>query len=461
MQTPDTYDKASYHAYGSYTEKPVNLRSTNIRWLALVLTCFINFGPYFSVDNPQALQGSLEDQLNLTNVQFNMLYSVYSFPNIILPFFGGIIIDKLGARIAIASFAAIIIIGQSIVTFGVAQKSFALMVIGRTVFGLGGECLTVAQSAITAKWFKGKEVAFAMGASLCVSRLGSSLNSFTSPKIFNWTGELFAPFLLGAIFCTVSWLAGLGLALLDRKADKQEGGIVKAGETDKIRFQDFKEFNLIFYLLLFNCFFIYGAFFGLNNNLNDIMVSRFGFTQNDAGNFIPIVYIASAIITPFFGLFTDRFGKRVVFMIMSSVIFLIDHIFIAFLHDTTAEGRRNYGMVVALGGIGLFYSTYAAIFWPCVPLVVKENVVGTAYGIITALQNLMLTIIPMVLGAVAEGTKDFHSGYFWTEILLAGIVAIGLSITIWMYFVDIRTNGKLNKPSAKEGEEDENKALTA
>lgn len=424
----------------------LGIRSTKLRWIALLLACSSNFGPFFCFDNPQALQTYLQADLQISDSQFALLYSVYSFPNIVLPLIGGAIIDKLGVRIAIILFATFLIGGQVVVTIGAANLSYGLMIFGRVLFGLGGESLTVSQSSITAKWFAGKELAFAMGATLCISRLGSSLNSFLSPKIYLSSGELYTPFLVGAILCVVSWAGSLTLCLIDKRADAQEGTVQRSqDESDQIKLADLKKLSLLFYLLLFNCFFLYGAFFGLNNNLNDMMVKRFGFSPSDAGNFIPIVYLCSAVITPFFGMFTDKYGKRIIFMFIASVIFLLDHIIIAFLNDHPADDP-NYGMVGALGGIGIFYSTYAAIFWPCVPLVVPAKVTGTAYGVITALQNLMLAIIPLVLSAIQEGTESFHQGYFWSEICLAIVVGFGLVITAWMYFVDIKKGGRLNRP---------------
>jgi nitrate/nitrite transporter NarK len=299
----------------------------------------------------------------------------------------------------------------------------------------------------------GKELAFAMGATLCVSRLGSSLNSFLSPKINDWSGYLWLPFAIGVGLCILSWIGVMTLAAMDKKADQEEGIANQAPteETEKFKLSDFKKFNLMFYLLLFNCFFIYGAFFGLNNNLNKIMTDRFGFLETTAGNFIPIVYICSAVITPFFGLFTDRYGKRIVYMLVASLIFIIDHLIIAFLPDGTTDSPQ-YGMVGALLGVGLFYSTYAAVFWPCVPLVVDANVVGTAYGIITSLQNCMLAVIPLIIDKIHADTIDFHFGYFWTEIFLAGITFIGFCITSWIFIEDFRGNKKLHKPTAKNPE---------
>jgi len=454
MEIPDPPLKTPLYPKLDYYQKPPkdpNSKKTRIGWLALFFSCLVNFGSYFCYDNPQALQTSLYQTMNLDDIKFNALYSVYSFPNIILPFFGGYIIDRIGVRIGLISLSALLIIGQGIVTYGVSAKNFPLMVIGRAIFGLGGETLTVAQSAITAKYFIGKEIAFAMGMTISVARLGSSLNSLLSPRLFEWTGKLYMPFLLGGALCVFSCLMGLILCFLDKRTETKELQFLNPlNKIEIVHLKDLKQFNKLFYLLVANCFFIYGAFFALNNNLNKIMVTRFGFSQVNAGNYIPIVYVAAALITPLFGLLTDYYGRKVLLMLLSSLVFLACHLVMAFLSDTTDEGRVNYGIIGVLVGIGLFYASYAAVFWPCVALVVKRIVIGTSYGIITSFQNLVLTGLPFAVAAVQTKTEDFHGGYFWTEIMLAGIVGVGVLITLWMFVEDRRKAGVLNKPSEKE-----------
>lgn len=423
--------------------KSVSYRSNSMRWLALALACLNCLGSYFCLDNPQALQTIIIEHFKISSFQFNLLYSVYGLPNIILPLLGGLIIDRLGVRVGVTLFPFILILGQLVCTFGAAFDNFNWMLVGRVIFGFGGETLNVAQSAIITKWFLGKELAFALGASLCIARLGSSFNSFFSPKIYDWTGELYSPLLVGAILCVFSFVIGIGLAYVDKKADEQEGITDSTQESgEQISWKDVKKLNLLFYLLLFNGFFLYGGFYGLNNNLNDLMVQRFGFSPSSAGNFIPIIYICAAVLIPLFGIYIDNHGKRALLMLASCIIFVIDHLAIAFLPDSEA-GSPNYGMVVILFGVGLFYATYAAIYWPCIPLVVEEKVTGTAFGIVICLQNLMLTIIPLIMGGIHDATEEFHQGYFWTEICLAGLAVAGILLTIWIYFVDIKTGKRL------------------
>lgn len=92
------------------------------------------------------------------NYYFNLLYTVYSIPNIVLPFFGGFFVSKLGARWMNVLFSSCILAGQIVFSFGLTVHSFPLMLAGRVLFGLGGESLCVGQSTIVAQWFEGKEL---------------------------------------------------------------------------------------------------------------------------------------------------------------------------------------------------------------------------------------------------------------------------------------------------------------
>jgi len=123
--------------------------------------------------------------LKITTSTFNLLYSVYSYPNTVLPIFGGIFLDIIGLRLGILVFSGILTIGQGVFMIGGYQKSFGIMIAGRVIFGLGGESLSVAQSAIVSKWFKGKELAMALGLNISISRLGSVINGMIVPKIYD------------------------------------------------------------------------------------------------------------------------------------------------------------------------------------------------------------------------------------------------------------------------------------
>ena len=155
----------------------------------LILAVLLCFGSYFVYDNPSALQPQLMDRLNMNSLEYNMLYSVYSFPNFILPLFGGYLIDFMGIRIGITLFSSLILAGQCVFALAVDIKNYPLALIGRFIFGLGGESLSVAQSALISNWFMGKNMALAFGVNISVARLGSVANDYSEPGFDAITGS--------------------------------------------------------------------------------------------------------------------------------------------------------------------------------------------------------------------------------------------------------------------------------
>jgi len=179
-------------------------------------------GVYFSLDIPAALHQQLKDYMSSAStssgtsfsVKFNLLFSVYSIPNIILPFFGGTIVDHLGAHTSTLLFASLTLVGQIIFAIGTSRKSWNLMLFGRTVYGLGGESISVAISTLNNKWFRGKELALSFGITVAVSRLGSVANNWLSPLVANEKGTDIAIWLGVGMNC-MSVLMAAGICWLN------------------------------------------------------------------------------------------------------------------------------------------------------------------------------------------------------------------------------------------------------
>jgi MFS family permease len=138
------------------------------------------------------------------------LYSVYSYPNIILALFGGYIIDNvLGVRLGTVLFCSLVLIGQIIVSFGMEFRIYWVCIVGRFIFGLGGESLTVGQNYLTNMWFDGNILAFVFGLVLAMARVGSSINFAVTP-IFAEIGVPFSAW-AGTIMCLFSFVCCLYL----------------------------------------------------------------------------------------------------------------------------------------------------------------------------------------------------------------------------------------------------------
>lgn len=147
-------------------------------------------GDYYCFDNPGAMFSLLKERFSSKGTtssdfeyNYNLMYSVYSLPNILLPLLGGLLIFKYGCRIMFLVFCFLILCGQLIFAMGCSFMSMKTMLIGRIIFGLGGESLNIAQFAIIVQWFSKNEIAFAMGICMGTARVGSVLNELISPKI--------------------------------------------------------------------------------------------------------------------------------------------------------------------------------------------------------------------------------------------------------------------------------------
>jgi MFS family permease len=368
----------------------------------------------------------------------------------VLPIFGGIFLDMIGLRLGIMVFTTILTVGQAIFMIGGYKKSFGVMLAGRVVFGLGGESMSVAQSAIVSKWFKGKELAMALGLNISISRLGSVVNGIVIPQIYNKdnTGRLGLALLVGFFVCVFSELCAIFLIMLDKRADKVDRteSTKILSESDKFRWSDIKTFNRSFWAICVSCVLVYMAIFPFIQVASDMLQKRFGFTEEEAGGLFGIPYTISAATSPFLGILIDRFGRRGLLIIFSTVFLLIAHTINMFFTNC-AQGEHCYKEIGPLVLVGIGYSLYAAALWGSIPYVVQPRTVGTAFGFCTAIQNAGMAVAPTIVGAIIDATADDGTnGYFWASGFWVCVCIIGIGLNLWLYFEDIRNNGgQLNK----------------
>ena len=308
---------------------------SSYRWPILVMCCSMMIANYYCYDIPAALHQPLNDYMGHPSdyeSYFSLLYTLYSVPNIILPFFGGYFVDKFGVRMCLIVFACLIAAGQTIFAFGVSVKSWPIMFIGRVVYGFGGESLGVANSAVLSCWFKGKELAFAFGLNLSIARLGSVMNNLVSPALASNVSIEFSLW-FGVMLCGLSVLNTLLISSIDKAYDAQvanQGGVAKplidADEEDEIdrknsasnplkpgdsqgleddildsfgsspaealsddknepqpELRDCLKFPEPFWLLAISCVVVYGCVLPFNNIASSLLLERDYFQAPEAG----------------------------------------------------------------------------------------------------------------------------------------------------------------------------------
>lgn len=365
---------------------------------------------------------------------------MYSFPNIILPVFGGYLVDMIGARTGNFLFALLIAIGQGIFAFGVSIKSYPICLFGRGVFGLGGESLNVSENYSIVGWFTGKELSMAIGSTISISRLGSVLNDNIEPAIVSSTNSLSFGLWIGFALCLFSLTCAILQNMIDKKKDNLLGILERKHlpASEKFRFADVKTFGTSFWLLCINCIVVYIDVSCFNNIASNYFQERFQYTSVEAGSIISITYIVAAILCPFFGRIVDKVGKRVEMMMFSCISVSLVHVCFLFTPESNKPIYPIFYMVL----LGLGYSIYASVIWASIPYLVVNKVTGTAFGVATALQNFGLGFGPLFIGYIQENTEK-DKGYYWVSFFFVIVGLVGICSCILLYLNDIRTGGIL------------------
>ncbi len=298
---------------------------------------------------------------------------------------GGIIIDRIGVKKGTLLFGALCFAGAVITA---SSGTLAVMAFGRLVFGVGAESLIVSVTCAIAKWFKGKELSFAFGINLTIARLGSfaALNSPTwaKPAFENWQWPLFITVAFG-LFCIVG---GVLYWIMENTADRRyEMG--EAGETDKVVFADLFRFGRSFWFVVLLCVTFYSAIFPFQTFAVKFFIEAHGTTREFGGFLSSLLTLFAMICTPLFGLLVDRVGRRSLFMMLGSLLLVPVYLMMAYTH---------VHLLVPMAMMGIAFSLIPAIMWPSVAYIVEEGKLGTAYGLMTMIQNIGLAGFNLLIG---------------------------------------------------------------
>ncbi|XP_037894714.1 major facilitator superfamily domain-containing protein 1-like isoform X2 [Glossina fuscipes] len=384
------------------------------RFLALIFMCLLGFGSYFCYDNPGALQEVFKDELNITTTQFTLIYSIYSWPNIVLCFLGGFLLDRVfGVRLGTNIYLVILLAGQLVFAGGGILGTFWLMIVGRFIFGIGAESLAVAQNNYAVLWFKGKELNMVFGLQLSVARLGSTVNFWVMQPIYDYVKQYYPDnaigivMLLAASTCVFSLLCALILGWMDKRAERiLRRDINSKGEVAKL--SDITTFKITFWMVSVICVAYYVSIFPFIALGKGFFMEKFNLPPEEANNVNSILYLISAVASPLFGFIIDKTGHNV------------DWIFLAVSSTMGAHSLLTFTMVnpyVGMVIMGLSYSVLASSLWPLVALIVPEYQLGTAYGFCQSIQNLGLAIVTILSGLIVDKS---HGDYVWLEVFYLG-----------------------------------------
>jgi MFS family permease len=364
----------------------------------------------------------LRDQLGFSDSQIGTLNAIYSFPNIIMVLVGGIMIDRIGVKKATVLFGVLCLIGAGITA---ATGEFLVMAAGRLIFGLGAESLIVSVTVGIARWFRGRELSFAFGVNLTIARLGSflALNSPTwaRPAYENWQWPLFITVGFGT-FCVVGALV---YWVLEDSAEKRYD-LGEADETDRVAWGDLFSFPRSYMWVVLLCVTFYSAIFPFRSFAIKFFIDSWELTRQVAGQYNSVLPLAAMIATPLFGLLVDKIGKRALFMAVGAFLLMPVYLMMAY---------HVAPLWVPIIMMGVAFSLIPAIMWPSVAYIVEERRLGTAYAVMTLIQQIGVAGMNWaigrtndVFGASAANPMGYAPGMWIFSIL--GFLALFFAIML-------------------------------
>lgn len=412
-----------------------------LRWLILILCCISTFGDYYCFDNPGAVHDHLESQFDFLGINFeyyyNLLYSIYSIVNIFIPFIGGNLIKIYGNKNMFLIFALIIVIGQLIVYIGCKNNSIYTMLVGRIIFGLGGDNLNVSQMTCVIEWFYKSESSFPMGLTLTISRIGSFFNDVLSPRFAGDTrdinGKLNATnaFKWGFYFSIFSLINVIIMHILDYYKTKAlsnneivlNNNIENDNENNNNMFTLLKKLNLMFWVISLLILLNYGCLMPFNYMAVGFYTKSHNLSMNLAGILMGMPFIMGAFFVPILGVFVDKYGYRSELVFSSGFFVLFSFILFNFI--------KPY-FPISLLGFG--YSIFACVLWPAISIPLKDkNLAGFGYGVASGLQNISMSINPMIIAQILVKYKS----YFYCLIFLIIMTCISIVLSGYLYLINI------------------------
>ncbi|MBN2089248.1 MFS transporter [candidate division KSB1 bacterium] len=395
--------------------------SKTARWTALAIVAFTMFAGYYLADVMAPLQGMLEKQLKWSSTDYGWYTGAYGWFNVFLFFLilGGIILDKMGVRFTGLTAAMVMVVGTAVkywaitthaldganwtILFWTFPAQVWLAAFGYTIFGVGIEVAGITVTKIIVKWFKGHELALAMGLQLAIARMGTALALSTSLPVAKAFNEVSTPVLICLIMLCIGFLAFLVYTFSDKKLDASIAAV--KGDNEVIAEEEFRVIDILsiiknrgWWYITILCALFYSAVFPFLKYATYFMVNKFGVDENWAGIIPGLLPFGTIILTPFFGNLYDRKGKGATIMIVGSVL-------IIFVHLLFAVPLLNHWLIAIFLMIilGIGFSLVPSAMWPSVPKIIPERQLGTAYALIFWVQNAWaLMFVPALIGWVLD-----------------------------------------------------------
>ena len=456
-----------------------SLRDSKVaRWIVLLLISSTMFFAYFFVDVVAPLQILLERDLKWTPEVFGSLGGSEFFLNVFLGFLilSGIILDKMGIRFTLITSATTMVVGAALKYFALTPEfantgiagflnsfwtgtpaSAKLAYLGFSIFGVGVEMAGITVSKTIVKWFKGKEMALAMGLEMAVARLGVFAVFRLSP-VFAENGGAANSVFWGLAFLCIGFLTFLIYTFIDKKLEKQTGIKDTGTGEDEFKIRDIGKIfaNPGFLAIAGLCVLFYSAIFPFQKFATDMLASKLNLEIKDAAALFSYFPILAMVLTPFIGLFLDIKGKGATMMLFGALIMTASHLIFGLV---PAEYFSQTIAFITIVILGTSFSLVPASMWPSIPKIVEERYLGSAYGCIFWIQNIGLMVVPILIGwvltitnpgvaeLIASGDLNAKYDYTITEVVFSSFGVAAFFLAIVLKIVDRKKGYGLEKPN--------------
>ena len=475
------------------------------RWAALGLLALAMFCSYIFMDILSPIKDLLQSQHGWDSKAFGTMQGSETFLNVFIFFliFAGIILDKMGVRFTALLSGAVMLIGATINWYALTDMfagsslevwftnhlnyipvfdeldispfyegmpaSAKFSAVGFMIFGCGVEMAGITVSRGIVKWFKGREMAMAMGSEMALARLGVATCMIFSPMFANLGGEVSVSrsVAFGVVLLMIALIMFVVYFFMDRKLDRQTHA--EEEKDDPFRLSDLKGIltSSGFWIVALLCVLYYSAIFPFQKYAVNMLQCNLTLTEPDAASFwasdtvtviqyvIMLVVAATAFasnfsknkgakvglmivsaialvvycyfgymrqsaaaifavfpllavgITPILGHYVDYKGKAASMLVFGSLLLIACHLCFAFILPEF-KGNDVGGVIVAYATIlvlGASFSLVPASLWPSVPKLVDSKIIGSAYALIFWIQNIGLWLFPLLIGNVLEATN--------------------------------------------------------
>ena len=411
--------------------------SAVVRWSVLVLVALTMFFSHLFIDILSPLKTLLETTVDWNSTIFGTYASSSYFLNVFAGFLilAGVILDRMGVRFTAVLAGSLMVCGALIKVFALSETfntsggwlfnmldseafpaSAKLACVGFAIFGTGSEMAGITVSRIVVKWFRGKEMALAMGLEMALARFSVFVVFWISPWISQYFSydkylKIQAPVMFATALLCVGLVLYIVYGVLDRKLTRQlEEQQAEIGEEkeEPFRFSDLRLIfaNRIFWIVALLCVLYYSAIFPFQKFATEMLHSNISMPVDEASHVFSMFPLGAMLITPLIGGYIDYKGKGASMLVIGAVMMFACHLTFALFPFENFEYSTRVGVAMtSIVILGISFSLVPAALWPALPKIIDEKVLGSAYSAIFFIQNIGLMTVPILIGRILDVTN--------------------------------------------------------